>query len=512
METMIMKLLFLAPYLGLKDLVISVLDEYKDIEIDVYHGNYKTGPKLLHKLDADKKYDAIITRGGTAETCRKITVLPIIEVYINAFDILRILKLSQGYEGKKVFLAFPTLVKSFKQLSELLGYSIESQCYFQHDDIKYIMRQLKKENCELVIGDNIVYETAQEFGLNSILLTSGIESIRSSIDEAVRLCNALSKGSKQIKKINIIEDRKTKDFPIDSFVRIITPKDISPNLIHTIFPKTIISQISELSNTSLPTIITGEDGMCKSDIGYLCSFYGPQRKKTLMSISCYCIPEKYNYDLLNDFINKYLYKDGGTLFLEDIDTLHKDSQKKLTTILKRLIKNTNIKIIASCELPVEICIKNGHMLRQLRSLLDEVRIELKPFKSYKNEISNMISMYLAKLNVRCASQVVEINKDGINLLCEYNWPENIRQFMRVINQLTLTCNGSYISSNQVRAALHLEKDNHKKSNLVPIDLSGSLNDIETRIINHILIEENMNQANVERRLKIAHSTLWRKLK
>ncbi|WP_315067532.1 hypothetical protein [uncultured Clostridium sp.] len=53
-------------------------------------------------------------------------------------------------------------------------------------------------------------------------------------------------------------------------------------------------------------------------------------------------------------------------------------------------------------------------------------------------MKNMISIYLAKLDVRCASQVVGVNEAGIKLLEDYDWPENIRQFMRVINQLALT--------------------------------------------------------------------------
>jgi DNA-binding NtrC family response regulator len=84
--------------------------------------------------------------------------------------------------------------------------------------------------------------------------------------------------------------------------------------------------------------------------------------------------------------------------------------------------------------------------------------------------------------------------------------------MRVLNKLALTCTGSYIGINEVKSALNKEIDNHKKASLVPIDLNGSLKDIETRIINHVMMEEGMNQAKVESRLKIGHSTLWRKLK
>ncbi|OPJ65619.1 sigma-54-dependent transcriptional regulator [Clostridium chromiireducens] len=508
-----MRILFIAPYLGLKELAQSILDEYSDIHIDVYQGNYEQGPKLLKKLNADEKYDAIITRGGTVETCRKVTTTPIIEIYINAFDILRILKLSEGYDGKKIFLAYPSIVNSFKQLSELMGYYIESQCYFEHKNISSIIENLKEENYELIIGDNMVYETAQKLGINSILLTSGIESLRSAIDEAIRLCNALSRDKKQIIESNLyIEDQKINEDNIDKFVRIFNANEISPSFIDTVFPKTISSQISALSDTSLPTIITGEDGMCKSDVGYLCFCYGPQKRKSLVCISCFSVPENYNYDLLENTIIKHLWNEGGTLFLEDIDQLCIEGQKQIINILKKLTKNCNVKIIASSELPVEICVSSGKLLRQLRSILDEVRIELMPLKYYTNEINNMISMYLAKLDVRCASQVVGINKGGINLLSDYDWPENIRQFMRVINQLALTCNGSYIAQTGVKVALKKEHDNHKYAILVPIDLSGSLKEIETRIIKHIMAEEGMNQVKVEKRLEIGHSTLWRKLK
>lgn len=508
-----MNILFIAPYLGLKELAMSILDEYEDINIDVYQGNYEKGPKLIKKLNADEKYDAIITRGGTVETCKKVTKTPIIEVYINAFDILRVLKLSESFNGKKIFLAYPSIVSSFKKLSELMGYSIKSKFYFEHKNVRRIIESLKKENYELIIGDNLVYEIAQKLGMNSILITSGIESLRSAIEEAIRLYNALSKDKKSvIESCLCVNDNNIKEDNVDKFVRIFNPDEISPSFVDTIFPQTILSQISELSNTSLPTIITGEDGMCKSDIGYLCCCFGSQKRKILICVSCYSISEDYNYDSLNTIIIKHLWNEGGTLFLEDIDKLCKEGQKKITNILKKLNKNNNIKIIASCELPVEICISNGILLKQLRSLLDEVRIELMPFKYYINEINNMISMYLAKLNVRCASQAVGINEGGINLLSNYDWPENIRQFMRVINQLTLTCNGSYITKMEVKVALKKEHDNHKCASLVPIDLNGTLKEIETRIIKHIMKEEGMNQVKVEKRLKISHSTLWRKLK
>lgn len=507
------KILFLAPYLGLKELATSISQDYKDVQIDIYQGNYEKGPKLLKELNIDENYNAIITMGGTVQKCKIAAAIPVVEIYTNAFDILRILKLSEGYNGKKIFLAYPNIATSFKQLSELLGYSIKIQCYFDHNDVKNIIEELKKEHYDLIIGDNIVYETSQELGINSILLTSGVESIRSAIEEAIRLCNAIySYENTTDKPNNYIYNKRIVKNTINKFIRILNGNEMSPSSVHTVFPQKIFSKISELSNTCLSTIITGEDGMCKNDIGYLCCCFGPQKKKNVICVSCDSIPDNFNYDLLDSLITEYLFTGSNTLFLEDIDQLCKEGQKKIINLLKKLTENSNIKIIASSELSVEMSVKSGKILRQLRSILDEVRIELLPFKNYTDEINNMISIYLAKLDVRCASNVIGIKEEAVKLLSQYNWPGNIRQFMRIINQLTLTCQSPYILESEVKSLLKKERNNYKKASLVPIDISGSLKEIETHIIEKVMEEQGMNQVKVAKRLKIAHSTLWRKLK
>jgi len=44
-----------------------------------------------------------------------------------------------------------------------------------------------------------------------------------------------------------------------------------------------------------------------------------------------------------------------------------------------------------------------------------------------------------------------------------------------------------------------------------LDLTGTLDEIERRIITRVLREENMNQSAAAKRLGIGRSTLWRKL-
>ena len=70
--------------------------------------------------------------------------------------------------------------------------------------------------------------------------------------------------------------------------------------------------------------------------------------------------------------------------------------------------------------------------------------------------------------------------------------------------------GFYITAAEVAAVLQNEM--RKVSALPPaVDLSGTLEDIERRVIEQVLREENMNQSAAAKRLGIGRSTLWRKI-
>lgn len=524
-------ILLIAPYSGLKELTLSLSKQYPSANIDIYEGNYANGPEIIRKLQADKHYDVIMTRGGTATACKKVTTLPIVEIQINAFDIFRILKLAEGFTGKKALLAYPNLINTFCQLKELLGYEIDTYTYIKHAKTLKILQNLNQEKYDLIIGDHIVYKTAQELGMNSMLITSGSEGIRSAIEEAIRISTVVhaykensSLLSSKLKKhvsvtpIDSSNDRtysqfcqQTDGIPLN-FITIEPINQLSTSDINITFPISIANKIKDYSQTPLATIISGENGMGKDAAGYLCCYYGSKKADVLIRINCFSIPFDQDYNKLQYFFSTSLKTASEVIFLEDIDKLNLDGQKKLTVILKEIIKRRNVKLIASVELSVEQCIQQQKMFRPLCSVLDEVRINLPPLKFCRSEIGNMIALYLAKLNLKSGSHIAGIKEQGRKLLINYDWPGNLHQFSRVMNHLALTKCGIYLSESDVKVVLIQEKYNFTHQELVPVDLSGTMKDIEKRIISHIMKQEGMIQSHVEKRLGIGHTTLWRKLK
>lgn len=507
------RILILAPYAGLKELAAAVAEEYPEAYIQVHLGNYLNGPQLLLELNAAEHFDAVITRGGTVDACRRVSPIPVIEMPVNAFDMIRVIQLSAGYTGQKALLAYPNIVRSFAQLSDLLGYAVPAASYREHREVHELVLSLKNDGCELVVGDQIVYQTAQELGMHSILLTSGAEAVRSAIEEAIRWTTALSHQKQAVPSFaHPVKVMGNSSVFADDAILVVPKEELLPSAVHTVFPPEVMLQLTEWSDTPLPTIITGEEGMCKDDAGFLCCCFGSAKRKRLVRVSCGSITDTGVFSRLDGLLEELLPEGELTLFLEDITGLWPEGQQQLLPLLKRLSKDSRVKMISTAELPVETAVKSGKLLRQLKPYLDEVRMELKPLAAYASDIPNMVSMYLAALDVRCGIRAVGVKENGIRLLREYPWPGNLRQFMRVVNELALGCKGAYIPENQVRHALEREHRHCSQASLAPMDLSGSLKEIEARVIRHVMEEEGLNQAKVEKRLGISHSTLWRKLK
>lgn len=531
-------LLLIAPYTGLKEVALSVIEENGYSDIDVYVGNYQKAPEILRRVNADSRYGAVITRGGTAAVCRAITRLPVIEIRITAFDMLRVLKLTEGYQGKKAFLASENLAEEFERMGRLLESDVTTFCYHEHAQVEGMILKLKEEGYELVVGDHIVYSCASGHGLNSLLLTSGPEGVRDAVEETLRLCSylreaGLQEGYKEGKEpvsLSVPADSvPAASVPIASvpetegkgrlpkawqeslqYLIIKDMEEMSFDDVHTVFPKSQADMIKDYSQTPFPTTICGLDGTCKDDAGYLCCCYSRRKKGTFVRMDTNSVPDSQDFKALGDLLEDLFQKEGGILFLEDIDTMSHIGQKGLVRVLRRLERNKEIKLMASCEPAIDACEAGKTVIRPLLSILDEVRIDLKPLHCFSREITNMVSICLGKMDMSGGNYTAGMEQAGLRLLEEYEWPGNLRQFMRVMNHLALSRNGIFIREKDVRRVLK-EEAAWEGTQVMPIDLSGSLEEIEKRVIGQVMALEGMNQSRVEKRLGIGHSTLWRKL-
>jgi transcriptional regulator with PAS, ATPase and Fis domain len=186
------KILAIAPYQGLKDIIIDVAKKRDDLEVHTYVADMLNGVELVKSLQG-QDYDAIISRAGTAELIREVSELPVIDIKLSIIDMMRAINLAKNYAGKFVIVGYKVITETANIICQLNQYDIEIKTINNIPQIDICLTRLRERGISLIVGDVITISRAQKMGFHTILVTSGKESVSNSFEEAVNLIKLLTK-------------------------------------------------------------------------------------------------------------------------------------------------------------------------------------------------------------------------------------------------------------------------------------------------------------------------------
>ena len=180
------RILGIAPYQDMEFLMHSVAGEYHEIDLTVYVGDLYQGVELARK-NFYNDYDIIVSRGGTATLLRERLDLPVIEIPISPFDILRAMKLAECFSNRFAIVGFPNITASAKQLCDVLQYEIDIYTIYRAEDVEKILLSIRAKGTQAILCDMIAHTTAMQLGLDVVLITSGAEGVRAAFNQSVQL-------------------------------------------------------------------------------------------------------------------------------------------------------------------------------------------------------------------------------------------------------------------------------------------------------------------------------------
>ncbi len=180
------RMLGVAPYPGMQHVMAQLAEKRDDIDLTTIVWNLGSETETLTKC-LSKNYDVIISRGGTAQFIKKITNTPIVEIPISIYDILIAIKMCENSNTDYTIVGFPAITSTAHTLCDLLQYKLDIITIDDIDNIQNILETLKDNGHNIIICDTITSLLAKDLGLIPILVTSGMESVQSAFDQAVKL-------------------------------------------------------------------------------------------------------------------------------------------------------------------------------------------------------------------------------------------------------------------------------------------------------------------------------------
>lgn len=274
-----------------------------------------------------------------------------------------------------------------------------------------------------------------------------------------------------------------------------------------------IARAKSFAQTDKHIWITGEPGSGRSLFAQAVHSASSRADQSFYMVSCLGVPPaELEAALFGNREQTGLLETntGGTLYLAEIDRLPLDLQEKLVTVLQ---KGVAVRIIASSTVPWANLAESGEFCRELALLLGELYLSIPPLRERPDDIPELARVMIASHNSQFGKQIVGIRQQVLKRLMEYNWPGNVQEFQQVLEEMLILTKGHYVGETAADAVWERYENMRPPQNnrAFAIDLSGTWEQIEQRILLRVLQEEGMNQSRAARRLGINRTTLWRKL-
>lgn len=186
------KLLAIAPSESIQSQLYEIVSAMEHVDMDAYVGNLYSAVEIVQQRSSID-YDAILSRGETASMIKKVTQIPVIEFPLSFYDVLHAMKLADNFNEPYAIVGFTPVTNSAHLLRDLLQLDLDIHTLFTLEDAVPLMERLKNKGYRLIVSGMGIDSIARRNGLNSILITTGRESLSSAIDQAVRLCTTLAR-------------------------------------------------------------------------------------------------------------------------------------------------------------------------------------------------------------------------------------------------------------------------------------------------------------------------------
>lgn len=323
----------------------------------------------------------------------------------------------------------------------------------------------------------------------------------------------------------IIKDRSTNN--ASSLDNTITEVGVHfSNLItNSIEMDKLVKSAKRLSKSKLPLIIYGEEGTGKKSLAQAIHNEGDYDLQRFHLLNC----DSYNSYQIEEVIfgtkgydgKKSIFEviDHGTLCIENILSLPLHHQKRLSKCIEekaidrgfqKIPFDIRIIILSSYNLSPQV--EKGLLHPELLTHLQGYHLTIPPLRNRKDDLKDLIRTFIGATNGKLGKQIVGFEDNIMEKLYSYEWPGNVKQLKRTVEQMCFISDGPFVKEEEVLNVIKgLEANNELTG--ISIDLtSKTLDQIINEIILHVMEEEDQNQSKVAKRLGINRSTLWRKLK
>ena len=299
----------------------------------------------------------------------------------------------------------------------------------------------------------------------------------------------------------------------------------------------------------LPILIVGEAGTGKETFARAIHHASLRARGPLVQVDCKAVAaniiesELFGHvpgafpGAFSERVGRMVEADGGTLLLDEIGALPKETQERLDRVLAtgevRPVgcngsNSVDIRLIATSSRALPDDFHPG-----LAERIATTTVTIPSLRDRSGDIPALVRHFLTRFAEEPGMRALSIGNDSLAVLMRYGWPGNVRQLAGVLFRAALQADGNSLTAEDFPHIAIQSRFSGRRSDVSPdigkasadAAMSGapqvtlyhqdghlrSLEDIEADIIRLAIGHYRGRMTEVARRLGIGRSTLYRKL-
>lgn len=232
----------------------------------------------------------------------------------------------------------------------------------------------------------------------------------------------------------------------------------------------MMAMVEKMAPSRMPVLITGPTGSGKEVVASVVHLMGGDDHLPFVDLNCAAIPENLMESLLfghekGVFTGAITRHQGyfsmtgkGTLFLDEIGEMPLTQQAKLLRVIEareyRPLGSVQSypfegRIVAATHANLETLVAKGRFREDLYYRLNVLQVAVPSLDERRVDIPEFVAYFMSRVE-----RPVSLSLEAVKLLCQINWPGNVRQLKSTIEKIALLSDKTIVSAKEVRRFLH----------------------------------------------------------
>lgn len=286
-------------------------------------------------------------------------------------------------------------------------------------------------------------------------------------------------------------------------------------------------------NAPEPVLLLGEPGSGRNALARAIHNSGGRAAGPFLAVNGAAIPRElaieeflgfepgaFNGEASAGQPSKFEWADGGSLFLEGVDTLSLEMQAILVRILEsrevvrlggRRAIPVDVRILASAGSGLEERMRAGAFRADLYHMLNHFPIRVPPLRERTEDIPLLVDRCLERLRLNFGRSLT-VSAPALDLLRRYRWPGNVAELGSVVELAAFNAEGRTIEAAHLPEPVRTPAPASAPAEVPPATEVQTLKELERTAIANALRVARGNHSRAAKSLSISRNTLYRKMR